>query len=290
MRPYLTPGRFRTMALGIDLAGKTDADLASLLASATTEVNRYCAAPRNHDFRGGSVTDEEHTWDVGNSHRRPSGRLWPYHRPIAAVSALRIFVTRNQNIAFTNEQLFINKRLGYVEPVATPATTALFTSVPPWLLSEPVAYIDYTYGEEFVVTDEVLYPDQGVGRVYRAVNQFWTSDPVTVKVAGVALAEGDYELDREEGLIILDTLPILGSVVTASYTHALPWDIALATGIVCSDMLGYSNVNASGLTGLAGIRVEEIELRQASQTGFNVYQMHPAAQLLLGPYVFASWG
>lgn len=289
MRPYLTPGRFRAMALGIDLSAKTDADLASLLASASAEVNRYCCAPTGHDFRGGTVTGEQHIWDVGNSHRWPSGRLWPYHRPLAAVSSIQINVTRNQYISFTEEQIFVNRKLGYIEPVAAPVTTALFTAVPPFLLSEPVATIDYTYGQTLTVTDEVVEPDGGVGRVYRAINQFWTDATVTVKADNSPMSSG-YTLDRYEGLVILDELPALGTVISVSYAYTMPFDIALATGIVCSDMLGYSNINASGLTGLSGIRVEEIELRQSSRVGFNVYEMHPAARLLLGAYVFASWG
>ena len=47
MPQYLTPKRYRTMALGVDLSNKTDAELGALIASASAEVNRYCAAPSN---------------------------------------------------------------------------------------------------------------------------------------------------------------------------------------------------------------------------------------------------
>lgn len=288
MPQYLTPNRYRLMALGIDLSAKSDAELGALIGSASAEVNRHCAAPMGHDFRGGTVTREEHLWDVGNTHRRPSGRLWPKHgmgiMEITTCSQIDIYTTKVNYVRFTPDNIFWNSRLGYVEPIAAPITTALFTSIPPWLLTSPVAYIDYTYAREYTETDEQLYPLGG--KTYQALNQFWTDDPVTVKVDGATVTA--YTLNRVEGQVIFTDVVDSGSEVTVSYTHKMDFAIAMATAIVVTDMLGYSNINASGLGGLSGIKVEEIELRQSSKAGYNNLDLHPAAKKFLGSFIYAS--
>lgn len=288
MPQYLTPSRYRMMALGIDLSSKTDAELGSLIASASSEVNRYCAAPRGHDFRGGTVTREEHLWDVGNTHRRPSGRLWPKHgmgvMPITSCDQIDIYTTKTNYVRFTPNNIFYNSRLGYVEPIAAPITTALFTSIPPWLLTSPVAYIDYTYATEYEEADELLYPIGG--KAYQAINQFWTDADVTVKVDGVTTT--DYTLNRTEGQVIFTDVQDSSAEITVSYTHKMDFAIAMATGIIVTDLLGYSNINASGLGGLSGIRVEEIELRQSSRAGYNNIDLHPAAKQYLGSFIYVS--
>lgn len=288
MPQYLTPSRYRMMALGIDLSSKTDAELGSLIASASSEVNRYCAAPRGHDFRGGTVTREEHLWDVGNTHRRPSGRLWPKHgmgvMPITSCDQIDIYTTKTNYVRFTPNNIFYNSRLGYVEPIAAPITTALFTSIPPWLLTSPVAYIDYTYATEYEEADELLYPIGG--KAYQAINQFWADADVTVKVDGVTTT--DYTLNRTEGQVIFTDVQDSSAEITVSYTHKMDFAIAMATGIIVTDLLGYSNINASGLGGLSGIRVEEIELRQSSRAGYNNIDLHPAAKQYLGSFIYVS--
>ena len=288
MPQYLTPSRYRMMALGIDLSSKTDAELGSLIASASSEVNRYCAAPRGHDFRGGTVTREEHLWDVGNTHRRPSGRLWPKHgmgvMPITSCDQIDIYTTKTNYVRFTPNNIFYNSRLGYVEPIAAPITTALFTSIPPWLLTSPVAYIDYTYATEYEEADELLYPIGG--KAYQAINQFWADADVTVKVDGVTTT--DYTLNRTEGQVIFTNVQDSSAEITVSYTHKMDFAIAMATGIIVTDLLGYSNINASGLGGLSGIRVEEIELRQSSRAGYNNIDLHPAAKQYLGSFIYVS--
>lgn len=290
MPQYLTPKRYRTMALGVDLSAKTDAELGALIASASAEVNRYCAAPQGHDFRGGSVEREVHPWDTGNSHRYPSGRLWPLHgmgvMRITACSRIDIYTTQTNYVRFEAGNIFTNGALGYVEPVAAPITTALFTSIPPWLLSTPTAYIDYEYAfEGLTVTDELLYQQEDEG--YQATNQFWTDDEAVVKVNGAVVGSG-YTVDRTEGSITFASAPEVTDQVTVSYSHKMPFEIAMGTAVIVTDMLGYSNINASGLGGLSGIRVEEIELRQSSKAGFNNYTLHPAAKVYLGAYTYAS--
>lgn len=282
MPSYITPARYRTMGLGIDLSAKADVELASVIAAASAEVNRYCNVPRDHDFRGGSGVAEEHPWDVGNSYKRPSGKLWPFHRPIKDVTKVKIHVTKQQYIEYNSSMLFWNKQLGYVQPIAVPLTMALITSIPPWLLEPPVAYIDYTYGWTFTETRERLFPDGS--KTYRAVNQFWIEDSVKVYVDGTEATSG-FSINRSEGTISFDAVQDESYVIEVTYQYPLPFEVQAATGIVTSEMLGYANINASGLTGLSGIKVEEIELRQSARAGFNIYDMHPAAKVLLSSFV-----
>lgn len=291
MPSYITPARYRTMGLGIDLSAKTDVELASVIAAASAEVNRYCAVSRNHDFRGGTVLAEEHAWDVGNQYKRPSGKIWPFHRPIKDVTKVRIHVTKQQYIDYTGTMLFWNKQLGYIQPIAAPITTALITSIPPWLIDPPVAYVDYTYGWTFSSGLERLYPDGS--KTYRAVNQFWVADSAKVYVNGVEVDNDPtptFTLDINEGTVTFVDLQAESDVIEVEYQYTLPFEVQAATGIMASEMLGYANINASGLTGLSGIKVEEIELRQSARAGFSVYDLHPAAKVLLAGYVEVSIG
>lgn len=285
MPSYLTPARYRQMALGIDVSSKTDAELAALIATASGAVNRYCAVPRAFDFRGGAVTDETHQWEPGNAMKQGSGKVWPLCKPVRTCTRLSIYVTKTQHIDFDASQVNVNPALGYLEPVAAPITTALFTSVPPWLLDPPLAYVDYTYGWSFTETERIY--DPGIeAKIFRATNQFWTDDP-TVEVNGSVVTTG-FTVDRTEGTITFTNATT--DPVDITYTYPMPPEIPLATGIVVTDLLGYANINASGLTGLSGIRVEEIEIRQSSRTGFANYDMHPAAAALLAGFVNVSWG
>lgn len=289
MLSYISPDRYRRMALGVDLSAKTDADLAALASSATAEVNRSCAAPYGHDFRGGSVEREEHPWNTGNSYLRASGRIWPKHAagvmPITACNLIDIYTTQTQYIRFTQPNIFISSRLGWVEPVAAPITTALFTAVPPWLLSTPMAYIDYEYGRTFPVTGELLI-DSGDHLTYWAQNEWWSDDDVTVLANGT---DSTPTVNRDAGTVTYDTPNSASDLITASYSYKLPEEIRIATSIVMTDMLGYANINASGLTGLSGIRVEEIELRQSARVGYAVYDLHPAAKVLLRAWTYVSF-
>jgi len=276
------------MGTGVDLSGKTDADLQQLLFAASVAVNAQCHVPSGYTFLGGHVVSEEHLWNTGNAYKRGSGRVWPYMRPLITVDSVRINVTRTQYVEFDTTQIFVEKALGYVEPVAAPTTTALFTSVPPWLLTSPVAYVTYDYGFNESVIDEV--PASLSGGILQASNQFWfTDEEVILKMNGSVVAAGNYVVDYIEGWIT-PTTPPAGEVYQISYHHRVPAGVALATGWVTTDLIGQSNIAAAGMLGLSGIKVEEVELRQSAKLNFGVQPVNAAAQLVLAPYatMFAS--
>lgn len=286
---YVTPTRFRALGTGLDLSGKTDSDLASILWAAREAVNAAIGAPDGYSFLGGNVTDEEHQWRVASRiPKQTDGRIWPFMRPIRTVDSFRVNVTKTQYITFTGDQLFIQRDIGYVEPVAAPSSTALFTSIPPWLLTSPVSYLDYSYGFEQVATDELLATVSG--GTLRAGHQFWfTDEEVILKKDGIVVATGDYAVDYDEGVITPGS-PDESATWKASYHYKLPPGIAAATALIATDIVGASALAAAGMLGLSSIKVEEVELRQSSKVNYYVQPVSAAAWVYLSRYaaMFAS--
>jgi hypothetical protein len=253
------------------------------LYAASLAVNAAVHAPEGYSFLGGTVTAEEHQWMVGNVYKPASGRIWPLYRPLISASLLRINVTRTQYIDFTEQQMFVQNDLGYVEPVAAPNTTALFTSVPPWLLTSPVAYVDYEYGFDFSCTDERMTTLSG--GILQGNHQYWfTDEEVVLKLNGTVVDSSDYEIDYDEGTITPNVVPTDDEVYKASYHYRLPPGIAAATTLVGTDLIGQSAIAAAGMLGLSGFKVEEVEVRQSSKVNFAVQPINAAARIYLGPY------
>ena len=270
------------MGTGVDLSGETDADLRAILTQAAVLSHHAVNAPEGYSFLGGTVTREEHLWQVGNAYKPASGRLWPYFRPVKDVSQVRINVTRTNYIDFAADQLFTETALGYVEPVAAPSTTALFTSVPPWLLTSPVAYIDYSYGWQFDVVDEVL---STTSDSFQAANQFWyTDEEVELKKNGIVVDPAGYSIDYTEGTATVSDSYVEADEFTISYSHKLPPGVAQAQLYMANDIIGGQSIAAAGLLGLSGIKVEEVELRQSSKVNFYTMPISPVAQTYLAPY------
>lgn len=286
MPRYLTAGAYRAIGLGVDVSETTNATLEAHIATASSLVNAACAAPTGHDFRGGSITDEAHTWDIGNKYRPASNRVYVSHRPILTASRLAIEIVQTPSITMSGDKLYVHEVEGFIEPIAlTVATIGVInlTQIPTIGLRKPVARVDYTYGWHFISSDEPLAA-VSTGEL-RAANQFWFSDEdVALKADGTDVSSGTYTIDRTEGTIQVTSGFDFSKTYTATYHYPLPTDIARATAIVMSDLIGYTNINASGLSGLSGIRVEEIELRQSSRAGFIAVPISPAAQVLLAPY------
>lgn len=280
---YVTPDRFRALGTGLDLSGKTDAELSAMLWAASDAVNAAVGAPDGYSFLGGSVTDEEHQWRVASRiPKATDGRVWPFMRPVRAVESFRVNVTRTQYITFEDDQLFLQADLGYVEPVAAPNTTALFTSVPPWLLTSPVGYLTYTYGFEQTATDEILATVSG--GTLRAGHQFWfTDEDVVLKKDGVIVDAADYDVDYDEGVITPDS-PDEDATWKASYHYKLPPGIAAATTLIATDIVGASAIAAAGMLGLSAIKIEEVELRQSSKVNYYVQPVSAAAWVYLARY------
>lgn len=290
MPRYLTAQGYRAIGLGVDLSSVLDTTLERHIATASALVNTTCAAPPGHDFRGGTITGEAHAWDVGNKYRPGSNRVYPFHRPITAVDQLTIEISNVPSVTLDDTKLYVEPIENYIEPIGLVVTTIgviPLTSLPLIGLRVPVAKVNYTYGWNFTATDELLTTQSG--SALRGANQFWlTDEDVELKKNGSVAATSDYSVNYTEGYITPVSFDPTATY-TATYHYPLPTDIARATAIIMSDLIGYTNINASGLSGLSGIRVEEIELRQSSKAGFISLPISPAAQVLLAPYRYISW-
>jgi len=294
---YLTPQRFREMGFGIDISELDDAELLSLCKQASAVVDSYCNVPRipqKHDFRGGTITDEEHTWgypqtpfDIG---RR---RMYLFHYPIIAIQQFRIMVTNTQYITIAPTELMINKTERYFEVVSLAMTgTGLFNAliIPNVALAVPIAHTSYTYGWDFLETDEEMTCSDG--QTWRAQNQFWHTDtgrePV-IKVNDAVVTTG-YTVNATEGTVVFTDNLLATDTVSATYHYKLPSDIQYGTGHIIAHLHGVSELQSRGMAHLTRLRVAEVDmerdLRRALPTSLvsDLDLEVPEAAILLSAY------
>jgi hypothetical protein len=294
---YLTPQRFREMGLGIDTSELDDSELLSLINQATAVVNAYCNVPRipqMHDFRGGTITNETHTWRYPvNSLDIGQRRAYLFHWPLLAIQNFRIYVTNTQYIEIAPTELMINNTEKYFEIVSLAITSfGLFNAliVPNVYLASPLAKTSYTYGWDFEVTDEYLSCTDG--QTWRAQNQFWFTDspraPVIKKNGTVVTTS--FTVDPVEGTVVFTDNLLATDVVTASYHHKLPTDIQYGTGHIVAYLHGDAELHARGMAHLTKLRVAEVEMEKDIRRGGakglveNLNMLIPEAALLLGGY------
>lgn len=294
---YLTPQRFREMGFGIDISELDDAELASLIAQASSVVDTYCNVPRipqKHDFRGGTITGEQHAWrypttpfEVGQR------RYYPYHWPILSITQFRIYVTNTQYVEIAPTELMINNTERYAEVVSLAITSSgLFNAliVPNVGLATPIAKCSYTYGWDFLVENEDLVCTDG--QTWRAQNQYWFTDtdraPV-IKKNGAVQTTG-YTVDATEGTVVFDANLLATDSVTATYHHKLPADLQFGTGHIVAHLHGQAELHSRGMAHLTKLRVAEIEMERDLPRSMpmsltqNLDILVPEAALLLGSY------
>lgn len=291
---YITPRRFRSMGLGVDAGERSDAELEALLEIASSKVESYCNVPENHSFFGGTVIDEQRNWHPGNTHAPGQRRVWPLHRPIKVVNSLAIDVTNGQYVSFTPGNLYIDRHLDTVEITSLQLTPAsvFTTGLAPYIsLQTPKSRMSYTYGWEFEVENErISYGTAtGSGGAFFAESQFWTEDDVVVKLNGVATTSGAALIDRHEGLVTMVDPINASDVLTVSYKHTLPRYISLATALVGVDVVTWANQMGIGLGGLAGLSVNEVNIRVSKNAGFSMVPVNPAAQEMLARYMYRGF-
>lgn len=293
---YMTPERFKTMGFGVDLTDVEDYEIRAKLASAKARVHTITAAPKlpqPHDFRGGSITAEEHFWNTGDGRAIPPKRqFYPWHYPVKTCSDMKIYLTNNRYIDIGETERYLTKRTIEIVSLAMTASGIFGAAIVPEIgLMNPVVRFDYTYGYEVPFVGEVLEDTIGTGLTWRAQDQFWTSeDDVTIYVDGVETAPDS--VDLEEGTVTFGS-DQSGSVVTADYTSKLPREIAMATGILAAEALGDRETRSRGMSGLRTIRVGEIALEKDTPMRGGQTLVTPAqaeAEALLSGFHFISAG
>lgn len=295
--PYLTPARFREMGFGIDISELDDTELASLIAQASAVVDSYCNVPRipqKHDFRGGTITGEQHKWRYPVSPFEIGQRkYYPFHWPILEILDFKIMVTNTQWVSIAPEHMMINNSERYWEVVSLALTgVGLFNAliVPNVGLADPVAVSSYRYGWDFLVEDDYLTCSDG--QTWRAQNQYWFTDasrePV-IKKNGTVQTTG-YTVDANEGTVVFDDNLLATDTVTATYHHKLPADIQYGTGHIVAHLHGEAELHARGMAHLTKLRVAEVEMERDLRRGKNeglaaiLDTLVPEAALLLGGY------
>lgn len=140
---YLTAEEYRAYELGdlTDASGNnlTDAALDAFIATASSLVDAYVG----YSFAYRQST-ERHTW------KQKGRRVYPRSKPVVSVSAFKVYVSNQQNAAFTVNDVFVNADQGYVEVTSLANVTySLFPAIVALGLIEPVAEITYTHGYQY---------------------------------------------------------------------------------------------------------------------------------------------
>jgi hypothetical protein len=279
------------MGFGDDLTGLQDFELSAILHRAGAMVEDYCAvsnSPTNrYSFLGGEIKDEQQSWRLPENYADyGQRRIYPFVHPIKAVTNFKVKVSNNQYITIAPENIFINNAERYIEVVSLAFTgVGLFGAILPTLgLMRPVAVVSYTYGYLRTENDETLYATDA--RTYRSESQFWDTDflltPV-IKVNGVTQTAG-YVIDYTEGVVkFASNLPD-DDVVTATYTSVLPHEIAYATGIIASHLIGLRQNMQRGMEGIQMIKVGEVTISKPRMPMTSLPQFSPEAAVILGGF------
>lgn len=294
---YLTPDRFKSMGFGIDLTDVEDVDLRQIISRASALVDAYCAVPMQptkHDFRGGSVTAEQHDWRLPDLTITSAGgtrRVYVMHRPITAVTSFKVKFTETYEVSIDPANLYVQHIAGWAEVVSLAAVVSgIYPVGINFGLYTPVAEISYTYGWDLTSTDEYLEPtDAGT---YRSTNCWWKTSPApTIYKNGVAESASNYTIDYNEGTVLFNSLLAATDTITASYSYKLPSPIAEATGFIVAHLLGERDLQLKGMAGIGRLRVAEVELwregvgaRGGSQSVTDAIE--PEIGALLAPYVY----
>lgn len=308
MPMYVTPELFRVMHSGSDLSefdGK-DAELAQILSRASNVADAYCTVPmrpQRHSFLGGSIRGEQQRWRIAQTpFESAQRRIYPYHTPIKRISSFRIYVTQpdpdvadGQYVLVDPKDIMTNRIEDYFEVVSSAMTsTGLFNAliVPAIYLANPIATMDYTYGYDFEVSGEPVYPTDGL--TYRSLNNWWTDDAVTVYESGAEVDASEYTVDRTEGTVTFQSPPAIGASVTVDYHHRLPEAIRDAVGMIASYEIEEAALTAKGMSRLNSIKIAEVSLEKTTpreQAGSDVKswlaKSVPRATTLLDD--FSNW-
>lgn len=261
------------MRTGASLTGYSDLELADLIAEASAIVDAYCNLPMTPEpgsLRGGVVVGEQHKWDFSlYGWDQGTRRVYPFNTPIRSVQALRLFVAAGASADIPSNTLVINNTERWVEvtALAIASGSGLF-GVTGWIvpiggLNNPMAELDYTYGNIFTEVAERAYPiATGNVRTFQTGNGFWVVDvdhEVTVTANGTPVDEADYTVDAETGRIIFDADQT--GVVRVSYSHELDRNVPTATAYVCAHLSGVAKGRERGLgAGVSRVRVGEISI------------------------------
>jgi hypothetical protein len=205
---YLTAAEYRAYELGdlTDASGNdlTDAALDAFIATASSLVDSYVG----YSFAYRQST-ERHTW------RQKNRRVYPRSKPIVSVSSFKVYVSNQQNAAFTVQDTFVNADQGYVEVTSLANVTySLFPAIVALGLIEPVAEITYTHGYQYT-------PSQIKDAVALTTTDLIARDALAKQgLSGLSrLRVGEMEMysDRPQGESLANPLPSAACAILDQY-------------------------------------------------------------------------
>lgn len=294
----LSPTRYLRQGFGQALPdGFTLSQLRSTLTRAQSLVEQYCNVPKQpskFDWRGGTMTNEQHQWKIINPLAYGPGarRVYTNVGPIKTVTALHLDLGKTYLVAIDpTDDIYINSIEQYVEIVAINPTIIGFYPLAVNLgLYNPIARISYTYGWEFGVAGDVLEAE--TPSLFSATYGNWDNTiPPVVYIDGSEQDPGDYVINYDDGTVAFDTEPGVGTEITADYTYLAPDAVVQAIGLTATSLIGQSRLAGRGMIGLQSIRVAEVAItamqpnRMVTKNGASI----PAeAADLLGGFVFGS--
>ncbi len=288
--PYMTPGRFRIGGFGVDLSGVDDVELRSILNRSTSLVNAYCTVPTTpvpHDFRGGTIVDEQVPWSVGSPMLPPQNRIYPRHTPLRSLVSARVDVTPSQYLEFNSDEVYVTPEYFEVTSLAFTGLSPIGNIVWPTIgMQQPMSLVSYVYGSLISEIGEEI--EQTDAKEYRAMNQWWWADPApVVYLDGAEVTSSEYTLNLNEGTVTFDTNQT--GIVSVDYAHKMPSAIAEATGWVGKDLLGERDLTRKGLHGLVELAVGEVRIRRDfPRAGVQKIGVSDQVAQLLDPYKFIT--
>src|SRR6185295_9658182 len=112
----LSPRRYQVAGYGLALPDNyTLLTLRNTLVRAQAEVDRYCNIPKQpvpFDWRGGTMTDEQHQWPIINplAYGQGARRVYLNAGPIKAVTSFILDLGKTYTVVITPEDgIYINK-------------------------------------------------------------------------------------------------------------------------------------------------------------------------------------
>lgn len=263
----LSPARYQRMGYGLALPdGYTLSTLRSALIQAQDRVSRYVGAPKlpqPFDWRGGTMTDEQHQWKIVNPLAYGPGARRTYLNagPIKTVTAFSLDLGKTYLVTLDPAtDIYVNKMEQYVEIVAVAPTVVGFYPLAINLgLYNPIARVSYTYGWQFEVAGDVLEAESPL--IFSGAYGNWDSAVApAVFLNDVEQDPADYTVNYDDGTITFATAPGPGVQVSADYTYTCPSPIVDAIGMTATSILGSARLAQRGLTGLTSLRVAEVSM------------------------------
>jgi hypothetical protein len=293
----LSPRRYLRQGYGLSLpTGYTLSQLRSALIRAQNQVTRYCNAPRlpqAFDWRGGTMTDEQHQWKITNPLAYGPGarRVYVNAGPVKTCTALALDLGKTYLVTLDPAtDIYVNHIEQYVEVVAVAPTVVGFYPLAVNLgLYNPIARISYTYGWTFDVAGDVLEAESPT-QFTAAYGNWSQSPPAVIYLDGVEQGSG-YTVNFDDGTVTFTTAPGVGVEVTADYTYTAPSEVVDAIGYAATAELTRTRMNARGLAGLSSLKVAEISMsvmNPAQMVTKNGATIPVEAAALVGTYVFGS--